>query len=302
MKNILLIVPAILLMISCSVKQEEIIQKIIEASDIKTVSKHNYQYTEDGKILVDEFEEYSIVNGEKFVNFKITSAYDYNSKGLLIVNTNIIDSDDVEWKESLQIIYPFKNSYLYNSYDSIVARYSENEKGDTILFSATEYDDGNKIIKYIHNYADVLSVTDYTYKEGLVDKEIEKTNGEIESESEYVYEDTVLTKVIRYSFLAGSKYIESVKEFPRDSSGLNVIEKDGSGNIIYFSKTITVNDQKLKISLAESMLDSMFYNELGQAYRLKTVDMYTGLAEEYSYKYDEKGNLLEEVIDQSALR
>ena len=306
---------------ACSQVKNEVIQAVLENADIQFVDTYDYEYTDSQKIKVQRMTNFTIVDGVKMDSTLIISDYKYDDKYRLIERTNLValseTSESGDFDQPWYLFYPPKTLYYYNAMDSVIAEYTLNQRGDTTFLVESEYD-GTKLIKqrirslntsYDETigksglYDTTYNYSTYFYADNRKEKLIERDkNNLITNKHEFVYEDTLLVKSLRYQYLFGEPTLDETTEYDysKNSESPQIVTKrfdkfTAEMSIQRLEQTIQLNNQKVRVifDFEASTVDSAFYDSDSRI----NLSIETNVAADSkiieTYEYDDFGNIRE---------
>lgn len=306
MRQLITILTATIILLSCEKQREQVEKFVFDTKQITSRTIHNYQFYPDGKIRVDNSITYYSRAGVPFDSVSRQEYFTYNAAGKLESKFDPTDST--------------KRLYVYNEIDSLVGDFAINTFGDTSFLAITEYKD-NKVARRINRmlsakipndpddikkmkmedlrkYDTLLYISELEYNGDKLEKTISKDkDGNITGKVYEFYEDGRKVKTVTYSFIGDAKYVSEIKVY----SDSNINDPDyfatgPQGDTIGYKQTIFQDNTKTVIyHWGQSDRQSIFYyDERGQLIGSIDIDMKENTRLIYSYKYDDKGNEIEE--------
>lgn len=263
MRKVLISLTAIAIFCGCTEKDSQT-ELPIDTKGLFVKEIHEYEFYPDGQIKVDRIIKF---NYEKGV-LTDSAAFDnkqffYNSKGQI---DRILDLTDSSQR--------FK---LYDNLDSLILDYTI-VNGDTFLVDRFNFKNGKKIKRTRLMFAKTKSSQDSGYD----------TLGSI---GEFVYDGQILKKEIQ-KYITGE--INEVHYFPTSKTGVyDFILIGPKGDTLIITKTILHDDNHIVVreNLKETLRDTLYYDNKGRLVR--QINNNTDSRYSYSFRYDDKGNLLE---------
>ena len=229
----------------------------------------------------------------------INSFSEYDIKGNLIKEISYYTNGEVE----------HISQYKYNDAGLLEEEILINEEGSVDERKKFEYNANNKVEKeYLFYQDDSFDTTIHTYDGSfnLIKKSTKDSDGEMESEKEYIYENNLL---ISETYTDNEKNVISKKNYSYNDQGkqLTVKEYDGVNdveiNIEFVYNENGVRTDKITTNKKGQVMEHVFYEENEKGQLIEMVD-HTPFAKNITvFTYDEKGNniLQEEKNNQGEL-
>lgn len=304
MRLLLTILTATVLLIGCEKQRKQIDKFVFDSKQITSRQIHTYEFYGDGKIKVDNSVTYYYLASIPFDTVVSKDVYKYTSKGKLESIVSLTDST--------------KRLLRYNEMDSLIGDFRINQNGDTSFLTVNEYQKG-KLIRTIDrmlsarlprnpedikpadfkNYDTTLSVSEMTYKGDQLDKSISKdAKGNVTGEYQSVYENGKRVKEIAYSFIGTTKYISQTTSYTYNNGKVtDYVTTNAQGDTISFQNTVFQDDMRVVTNyFAENDIEDIwYYNKQNQLIGCINLNLKSKIKYVYTYKYDDKGNRIEEI-------
>lgn len=288
---------------SCEKQREQVEKFVFDNKQITSRTIHSYEFYPDGKIKVDNSITYYSLAGVPFDSVRRQEHYAYNAVGKLESTFDPTDSTS--------------RHYVYNEIDSLVGDFAINTFGDTSFLATTDYKD-NKVVRRIdrmlranfpddiknmkiedlRKYDTLLFISELIYNGDKLEKTISKDkDGNITGEILEVYEDDKKVKTMTYSFIGDAKFVSEITEYSDSNvDAPDYLTTGPQGDTISYRQTLFQDKTKIVIYYmgqfnAQSIL---YHNERGLLIGSVEIDMNEKTRQIYSYKYDDKGNRIEE--------
>ena len=306
----------VILISGCAYVQEEVAQALIENMDFQYIDKYDYEYTQRGDIKYRKLMSYKYANTTLIDSTFVITKYEYDTMGRLVEETNKIQASGTGDNKDILIFltylsYPPKILYRYNDMDSVIANYELNQFGDTIKRVEKEYVDEKVVteftrhIDFLPNESSKISMdTTYLYKEFVYeDSKLKRIiendkSGYVTSVEDFIYQDTLLIKKVKYDSLFDQAVINEITEYDYandpENPDVTIKKPEPLDFIISLKKSIRLNGQKVVIHFRseEFSVDSTFYNTAGHPERSVHTNFETNTKIKKSFRHNKNGNVI----------
>jgi hypothetical protein len=303
MRLLLTILTATLLLLGCEKQREQVEKFVFDSKQIASRQIHTYEFYDEGKIKIDNSVTYYYIASIPFDTIVSKDLYTYAIDGKIESITSATDST--------------KRVMTYNEMDSLVGDFRINQFGDTSFLAINEYRDG-KLVKTVNrmlsarfpqnledvkkedfkNYDTLLFIAEMSYNGDKIEKSISKdAKGNVIGESQSIYEDGKHIKTVTYSFLGTTKYISETTNYTYTSGKEpDYVTTNTQGDTISLQKTIFQDDMKIVTNYFGSTdsQDIWYYDKQNRLIGNINLSLADKIKYVYSYRYDDKGNRIEE--------
>jgi hypothetical protein len=304
MRQLLTILTTTVILWSCENQREKIEKFVFDNKQISSKKTHKYDFFPDGKIKTDHVIRYYIMAGVPFDSIASTEQYTYNSKGQVESVFDVSDST--------------KQLKLYNELDSLIADLTINKSGDTTMLTIVDFNNGHETrttrrmlnpkfpenpedlkTMDLRNYDTIYFITESVYINNRLEKTISKDkNGKVDTETEFVYNGNKKAKTLTYSFLGDTKYLSETTNYQdNDAKNPDFVTIGVQNDTLAYFKTIFQDDIKIEIHYNGQFNSHAlwYYDKKNQLIGMVDMNYSDKQKHVYSYKYDDKGNILEEL-------
>lgn len=311
MRLLLTILTGTLLLFSCEKQKEQVEKFLFDSKQIASRQIHTYEFYEDGKIKTDNSVNYYYLASVPFDTVVSKDVYKYTSKGKVESIISLTDST--------------KRVMTYNAMDSLIGDFRINKDGDTTFLLIHEYQYG-KLIKTINrmlsarfparakdiqltdfrNYDTLLFVSENIYNGNQLEKSISKdAKGNVTGESQNIYKEGRHVKTITYSFIGNEKYMSETTNYVYgNQKGPDFITTNTHGDTITYQKTVFQDDRRIVTNYfgQTNSQDIWYYDKQNRLVGNINLNLVDKIKYVYTFKYDDKGNLTEEISYKEKLR
>jgi hypothetical protein len=304
MRLILTILTLTVLLSGCEKQREQVEKFVFDSKQIASRQIHIYEFYDDGKIKIDSSVTYHYLASVPFDTIVSKDVYEYTDKGKVKSIISLTDSS--------------KRLMTYNEIDSLTSDFRINQTGDTTLLLVNEYQNGKPVrtitrmlsarlptsaedikIEDLRSYDTLLYISEMIYNGDQIEKSISKdAKGNITGENESIYEDGREIKSVSYSFIGTAKYIsETTNYIYGKGKQPDYITANSQGDTISFQKTVFQDDMRIVTNYFSQVnsQDIWYYDKQNRLVGNINLNLTDKIKFVYSYKYDDKGNKIEEV-------
>lgn len=304
MRHLITILTATVLLTSCEKQRQQVEKFVFDSKQIASRQIHTYEFYGDGKIKADNSVTYYYMASVPFDTIVSKDVYEYTDKGKVKSIISLTDST--------------KRLITYNEIDSLTGDFRINQTGDTTFLALNEYHNG-KLTKTINRmlsarfpsnaediktedfriYDTLLYISEMTYNGDQIKKSISKdAKGNITGENESIYEDGREIKSVSYSFIGTEKYINQTTNYIYGKGKHpDYITTNPKGDTISFQKTVFQDGMRIVTNYFSQVgsQDIWYYHKQNRLVGNINLNLRDKIKYVYSYKYDAKGNKIEEV-------
>jgi YD repeat-containing protein len=302
--RLLIILIFVFTLVGCVEQLDKIEKFKFDASQIARKEVHSYEFFKDGRIKADNSIAYFYKEGIQIFILDSRLIYHYYDNPKVQIISDLNDSS--------------KSIKVYNELDSLIANYNINSFGDTTFLEKINYENGkekSRISRIISlrftddmdsqikdkirtydtlNYykTERLYYGEFLKKSFIMDK-----NNKVTEERHHFYKENEKIKEITYSFLGNARYVSETTYYtPNQTKEPDYLTIGTDGDTLAIQKTIFQSDMKILTHYLVKYNSQYFlyYNKKNQLIGSVDINWIDKTKRVYSYKYDEKGNLLEE--------
>lgn len=304
MKRLIIILTATAILWGCVKQREQVEKFVFDNKQISNRTTHKYDFYPDGKIKTDYAMTFYVMAGVPFDSIASVQQYSYNSKGQV---ESIFDPTDST-----------KQLKLYNELGSLIADLTINKSGDTTILTIIEFNNGQETrtirrmlspkfpdnpedIKTMNfrNYDTIYFVPESVYTNNRLEKTISKNkNGNVETETEFIYNEGKKTKTLTYSFLGDIRYLSETTSYQNnDSKNPDFVAMGVKNDTVAYLKTVFQDDMRIEIHYNGQFNshDIWYYDKRNQLTGLVALNHSDRVKRVYKYRYDDRGRVIEEL-------
>jgi hypothetical protein len=304
--RLLIVVIFVFTQLGCREQLDKVETFKFDANQIASKEVHNYEFLSDGRIKADNSIKYYYKAGVQIFTLDSRLIYEYNNNSKVQIISDLSDST--------------KSIKVYNEIDSLIANYNINTLGDTTFLEKINYENGKEKSKIsrllslrfkdtddiVTQIKDKIRIYDTLYyikttklydgdhlkKSIILDK-----NNKVTEERHHFYKGNEQVKEMTYLFLDDTRYLsETIYYTPNQTNEPDYLSIGTDGDTLAIHKTIYQDDMKILTHYLVPYNSQYFryYNKKNQLIGTVDINWIDKTKNVYSYKYDDKGNLLEE--------
>ena len=304
MRQLIIILTATVVLWSCEKQKEQIEKFVFDNKQISSRTIHKYEFYSDGRVKTNNAVTHYIMAGLPFDSTVSKQLFTYNSKGKL---ESIFDPTDST-----------KQVKFYNELDSLITDLRINKYGDTTFLAKIQIQNGKETrrinrmlsLKFpenpddfktmnIRNYDTLYFLTESIYHDGQLDKTISKDkDGNVTEETQFIYDGDKKTKTLKYSFLGASKYLsETTNYINNNSKEPDYITIGTQEDTVAYKTTLLQDEMRIVVNYFGQFNSQniWYYDKKNRLVGMVDLNLTERVKQVYSYKYDDKGNTLEEL-------